>query len=219
MSTFEAILQKAIGRGGDTLPAKTLVDVVSKGLDLKGTLELRFKDEMPEATEKEIADKALTAAVTRIEDIISGVLSKDMLSNGFLNKTTKTKKSGKVDIAAKIAGLQGADGRFISAINLAKILNVTLFEHVKNLMVAPALVNDTGRFAHSAHINGITGGKNQTRGSIFFSYMLMPYAVFAGHKTRDPASLIKKAISIALAKALSPSSFKKANFNIQENSK
>jgi hypothetical protein len=217
VNTFESILKAALGRSEDTVPASTSLDVKSKGTELAGTIEIRMKNEV---SEDEIVEQAVAAASRRIDDIISGIISQDVLSGQFFTSTTRTRKVGEVDIPTKLAGLQGANGKFMSALNLSRILNLTLFEQVKGLMEEPALVYRTGRFAQSAHINGIVANTNQvkSRGSIYFSYMLFPYAVFAGHPDRDPASLIREAISMALRKALSPSSFKRSNFNIQERS-
>jgi hypothetical protein len=215
MSSYEKVLQAALGSATTTVPADTIVKLSAKGLNLKGTIGIDVKGEVHE---DEIVRDALSSAVRRIEDIIEGVMSQDMLASRTLDKVTKVDKKGKVNIPTKLAGLQGSDGKFISALNLTRILNLTLFQHVKNLMGEPGLVNRTGRFANSAHITALQANKDQTksRGSIYFSYMLVPYAVFAGHKDRDPATLIREAISIALAKALTPSSFKTANFTIEE---
>jgi hypothetical protein len=217
MNTFESILEAALGKSENKVPASTHLDVTSKGTSLSGTIEIRMEKEV---SPDEIVGQAVAAASRRIDDIIAGIISQDVLSGEFFTSTIRTRKVGEVEIPTKLAGLQGANGKFMSAINLSRILNLTLFQQVKGLMEKPALVYRTGRFAQSAHINGIVANTDQvkSRGSIYFSYMLFPYSVFAGHPDRDPASLIREAISIALRKALSPSSFKRSNFNIQERS-
>lgn len=219
MSSFEEILARALkGRPGIKLPATTEVQLEQKGLDLAGTLEVRMRGE-GEVAEEDIEEQASLAAVRRIEDIIDGVLSQDIFDARMFTKTTRTKKRGTVEVSSSISALRGRDGKFLSPTSLARVLNLTLFSYVQEFMKEPALVNRTGRFAHSANITSVTlnkklGTQRKNRGSIFFSYMLFPYQVFESNPRRDPRKLITKAISQALRKVLSPDSFKKNIFNI-----
>jgi len=218
MSTFQSILDQALSSKGTgyKVPAAVKSSIDAKGLSLKATLELRLKNE-GDVAEEDIDKVAFEAASRRIDDILSDIMSRDILDGKFFTKTIRTKKTGSVDVPA-IPGLRGVDGKFMSAANLARLLNLTLFTAVKEAMGTPALVNRTGRFAHSVHVTSLdfmkrTSSAQQNKASIFFSYMLLPYQVFESNANRSPTKLIKIALDDALRKALHPSSFKQTNFN------
>jgi hypothetical protein len=220
MNSFDELLLSGLSlKNGEKIPASTLVELRNKGVELEGTIAVRLKEEGEPLDN--IPEKAFQAAVLRVEDIIDGVISRNMLSDTFFTTTTVTRKKSQVAVPAKATGLRDSGGRYLSAINLARLLNITIFEHVKDNMVRPALKYGTGRFAHSVQINELKVLKSPSenskgKASIYFSYMLLPYAVFSGDENRDPGELIRKAVAVALRKALNTASFSKMEFDVRQ---
>ena len=216
MISFEDIISRAIrNRPGIKVPAEVRVDLAAKGTSLQGTLEVRMSEEVDV---EDIEQQAFNAAVRRIEDILDNQMSQDILDGAFFTATKRTKKTGKIKVPTK-GTLTDSRGRFISQIQLSRVLNTNLFEEVKKQMGAPALVYRTGRFAHSAAVTGLNivpGGRgNITRtASVHFTYMLAPYQVFEKSKARDPRNTIKAALLEALRNALSKTSFERTEFII-----
>lgn len=217
--TFNQILEHELGtRGETTVPARTATLFESKALDLKGTIQVRMESEIDA---EDIEQHAMDAAARRVDDILENIISEDVLKDKAFTQTSRTRRRGVVDIPTKATGLRGKDGRFLSAFNLSRLLNLVLYSHVQRFMKKPKLVNRTGRFAHSAHITGIEARKKlererKNRVSIAFSYMTTPYAVFEEDSNRDPRKLIKMAINSALKSVLSPASYSTNIFNIED---
>lgn len=224
MSTFAEILERKLGRKiskDKTVTADVLAGIEAKGLALKGTFEVKGRLNEEIDLSGFISD-AEGAAAARVDLLLDGMLTQDLWDP---DRRTKYRVSSSIQVPDKVSGLRDSKGRFISGLQLSRVLNLVLHDEVERLMgTGNRLEYKTGRLANSAQVTKIgydsaSGDQRKSRVSIFFQYMLAPYEVFeqghAMHKQgRSPTILIKTAIMNALKKALSPSSFKKAIFNI-----
>jgi len=213
---FRQILQKAlINVEGIKLAADIRTDLVSKGASLQGMFVLRLSDS-EEALAVGVEEAAFNAAVTRLEGILDAKLLEDPLGDKFFSGTKKIKKSAKVKVPGKPFNLRDVGGRMLSEKSLVRILNIRAHDDVKEAMGLPALVYRTGRFAHSVKVTDfkLFNNTEKRNASLHFTYMLEPYQVFAGHKTRDPNMLIKDALTETLRRSLNRDSFINTRFNI-----
>lgn len=208
---FDAILKKALGKLPKKASQKALWEqsLEAKTASLKGTIKLRTDEDMTEETLEALE----SAAEQRVEDLMLGVVANDIWD---LGKKVLIRNSGKLDVPAT-HGLQDATGTNISAINLTKMLNLTLHTYIERLMGKRGrLVNRTGRFANSVEVNRMTFSSKlaeRKHASVYFNYMIAPYAVFGkGGKQysekRDPSTLIDTAIKEAFKRTLSATSYK-----------
>tara|TARA_Y100001938_G_scaffold111625_1_gene152789 strand:- start:653 stop:1282 length:630 start_codon:yes stop_codon:yes gene_type:complete len=199
--TFKDLVEKEL-RGQlkeNSQEAVLLSKIRSKSLSLSATITLRASEYLGE--------ESLDAIDSATDDLVD-TLIEEMLNGTEHNST----RSGKVKVD-KIRGIRTKNGAFISALNLQRLLQLTLHDYVKSLMGTEDRLNyQTGRLAHSANILSIT--ENEGRGSIYFSYMLYPYSTFEpGGKQykpgRPPSELIDDALDKALADILHPDSLNK----------
>lgn len=224
---FQEILNRHLSKSNKTgrVSANLSTNIEAKGLALAGTLEVRMEDEV---FAEDIEDQAMLAASRRLDDILSDVVSMDVLDGRFFTSLTRTQEKGKVNVPTTVYGLRDKQGRVLSGLGLARLLNLTLFAHVQSLMGPSTLVNRTGRFAHSAHITDVLASDKvrvdpKYSVSIFFSYMLYPYEIFEKTEPwsdggrRSPSQLIDKAIDIALRDILNPASYTGTIFKIRRN--
>lgn len=216
-SVYADILQKKLNkklkRKGfeGSIDAKTTTLINQKALELKGSIALRMEGSVDR---EEIEAQATEAAAERVSSLFLNTLNKSFF-DPELFKNKRIRAGSKVRIPTKISGIRDKRGRFVSAFNLARTLNLTLYKFIKERMTSPRLVYRTGRFANSALISSITGTDTKTA-SIAYRYMLYPYQVFEKDSIRDPRKLIKEAIRAALDDYLSPTTFKQKTFNIRE---
>jgi len=212
---FKTILEQAlVNVQGIKLAADVQTDLTQKGGSLFGSFKVRMEKEgeLAEGVEK----AAFDAAVLRLEGLLDAKLLEDPLGNKFFSGNKKIKKATKSKVPVKPFGLRDRGGRMLSEQSLVRILNVRLFEQIKERMDAPALVFRTGRFASSAKVSSFTlsDNRNPATASVFFNYMLYPYQVFEKHPTRDPRIIIKNALLATLENSLNDASFQQTIFNI-----
>lgn len=202
MSTFKALLEKEL-RGKirkNSQDAQLLAAVKQKRLGLQGTISARADEYIPDA------------AVGSIEEAADALIDQwiDDLLDGDLNDSSKSSKAK----IPKIRGIQTKRGQFISALNLKRLLQLTLYNHVKNKMDSSSetLNWQTGRLAHSARVTSMEEDSGDDI-SLYFSYMLYPYETFeewGSHKvTKPPSELIDSAIDEALRQMLMPRSYER----------
>ena len=199
--TFKDLVEKEL-RGQlreNSQEATLLTKIRSKALSLNATITLRASEYLGE--------ESLDAIDTAADELVEAMID-DMLNDVEESST----RSGKIRVD-KIRGLRTKSGAFISALNLRRLLQITLHDYVKSLMgTEDRLVYRTGRLAHSADILSIE--ERNGLGSLYFTYMLYPYSTFEpGGKQykpgRPPSELIDDAINKALADILHPDSLNK----------
>ena len=215
-STFEAILERKLGRKvarKGTQRADLLVAMKSKGLELNIAMQARGADVFTEDTVEDINE----SMNQRLEDIINDTLIGFSFFEESSSRVSFTNK-GKVDVPKAVYGLLDKRRRPISALSLARLLNLILVKHVKELMGNGRRLNNvTGRLANSFQVTGIDqvqrlAQQRKNRVSVFFTYQLAPYATFeTGGKQhlpgRQPSKLGKEALRSALREALHADSF------------
>lgn len=220
---YKAILERKLGRQikDNTRDADLLSSIERKGELLKGSIILRSDDPM----DPSVADAAFEAASERVDQLLDDIT----IGQGIFDKESKTvkyKSRGKVDVPSTIYGLTDKRGRILSGLALARILNITLANYIKELMGTKGRLRyQTGRLANSANVNGLEltdkiANQRKNRVSIYFSYLIAPYSVFEpGHRMhkpgRSPSRLIKDALKQALQDTLSARSFANHIFNTE----
>lgn len=200
-TTFQQLLQQEL-RGEikkNSQKAQLLTAIKQKKGLLDYTVSVRTEESMSEDT----LDAIEKSADERINTII----------NDMLDGTLKDGKNSSTAQVGKISGLRTKRGTIISALNLRNLLQISLQEHISTVMGTEGHLNyRTGRLANSATITGLEEKDGQP--SVFFSYMLYPYATYEPgnareHIGRPPSELIDTAIDIALGQILHKDSVKK----------
>lgn len=199
--TFKDLLEQEL-RGQlkqNSQKAVLLTKIKSKALSLQATITLRASEYLGEDSLDAIDEASDDLIETMIDEMLNGV-----------EETSTRSDSVRVD---KIRGIRTKNGAFISALNLQRLLQITLHDYIKSLMGTEERLNyRTGRLAHSARIQSIQ--EKDGIGSLYFTYMLYPYATFErdGRQYkpgRPPSELIDDAIDKALADLLHPDSLNK----------
>lgn len=186
--------------------------IIGKGLSMRGMFQARA--ETGEGIPPKLAEDAEEAVLKQLDDILDDMADMDlfMLSDG----DTWYSKYKKGSVKTSGSFLQDKRGKFISALKLKQLLNLTLYKHARDLMgIDGQLVHRTGRLAHSGVITDIaTNGETRTV-SYQFLYMLYPYQVFDNTSNpklnnnglRSPEKLFKEATLSALQSILNKRSF------------
>jgi len=203
-TTFRQLIQKELqGKiKANSQDALLLSELKTKKGLLQGTIELRGT----QAFDDETFDALDVAAEELAERLIDEILAE---GDGRTQRT-----SGKVKVGS-IAGLRTKRGTIISALKLKTLLNVVLQKYIRELMgTGTRLVYRTGRLANSAEVSSLEEESGSDRVSLYFSYMVYPYATFEkGGKQfspgRPPSELIDEALSDALEDILNTSSYKR----------
>jgi len=222
-STYISILEKKLGRKvkENTQSADVAVAIKAKGLALEATFDVKARG-MGGLGDKE-ANTIFEAASTRIDEVLEDIIMGQTFFDDDSKKVSITSK-GKIDIPDKVRGLTDKRNRAMSGLSLSRILNLTLTKHIQQLMGSGNRLNNvTGRLANSAQVQGIrfqekANRQIKNRVSIFFNYMIAPYAVFEPtgkqHKPgRSPSKLIREALNNAMREVLSKQSFKNNKFD------
>lgn len=163
---------------------------------MNATISLRASEYLSEETLEAAEDAA---------DVLIDQMIDDLLNEGVKDTT----RNSRVKVG-RIRGIRTRSGSFISAINLHRLLQISLHDYVKDLMGDGTRLNYvTGRLAHSADILSLEEVGDTI--SLMFSYMIYPYATFekGGRQYkpgRDPSELIDAAIDKALADLIHPDS-------------
>jgi len=214
---FDAILQRVLGRIPKKASQKAIWEQALEGkrTDLKGVIEARSESPMDTQTIQGIE----TYVDLQVESIMEGILAQDVWDK---DSKTKIRNTGKLDVPA-VYGLTDRSGTPISALNLTRLLNLTLNTYVQRLMGTEGrLVNRTGRFSNSVQINSLkfSSALAENRSvSVYFHYMVAPYSVFGQggqmySVKRDPSRLISQAIRNAFKETLSEESYSFLQGNI-----
>lgn len=225
---FEELIKKKLkdpARIPNSILAEVSEDIDSKLSSFKSTFEVRYEGdaENPAAIEA----MAQKAAESRIEEILEGIQSSQLLDGDKFAQGRYYKGRKKVVVSPPPRGLRYKNGKFISGISLAAILNTVMYQYMYDLMKSPSLIWRTGRLGHSVQISRIiyappTGRQRKGRVSVAFMYMKYPYEAFmnpdfrAYRKSREPVALITKAIQTALDDLLHKTSKQTNIFNVQE---
>jgi hypothetical protein len=164
------------------------------------------------AAENAVSDWIAKVLDGNVAKNIDGVYSLEPEELGVEEKNRHTPERGNV------RALRTSQGTFISALNLKKLLNLVLFQYVRDIMDS----NDdtlnwvTGRLAHSATVTDIESRSNTTTDkdvSVMFTYMLMPYETFETYGkhpvNKPPSELIDTALSLALEEILNRDSYRR----------
>lgn len=153
-----------------------------------------------------------------------GIMDNLLARYGLAKRVGRKRTKGKVDVhigrdvaeEGNLRGVQTVTGKMISNTNLTSLLELIAKGYLIKEMRRPGapLKYRTGRFANSLDVRSvrITPGaaSNKPNVSIFFSYMLYPYATFDPQKSNRPAMYMnpslgarnpQKLIGEALAKA------------------
>lgn len=184
---------------------------IAKGLNLRATLEARAATEVFDGQDE--ADFEILAA-----EYISRIID-DMPNSVIATDDTWHSDKGTGTIEVKGSFLQDKKGKFISPLNLKRIINLTLYKYATDLMgVNGQLIYQTGRLAHSGIVHSLKGSYGNV--SAYFSYMLYPYEVFENNPNmnnggrRSPVKLFTQAIDAALNDILHETTLKGTTFNI-----
>jgi hypothetical protein len=220
---YIAILEKKLGRKvkENTQSADVAVAIKAKGLALEATFDVAARG-TGGLGDKE-SDTIFKAASARIDEVLEDIIMGQTFFDKINKKVSITSK-GKVKIPDKVRGLTDKRNRAMSGLSLSRILNLTLSRHIENLMgTGNRLVHRTGRLANSAQVQGLrfkekVDRQRKNRVSVFFNYMIAPYAVFEPsgkqHKPgRSPSKLIREALNSAMRETLSKQSFKNNTFD------
>lgn len=180
-----------------------------KGVSLEGVFLLRAKNGL--------SDDAIDYFFDRADYLIDQILN-DMANEDIENLPRAIQRASKKS-KTKVKGslvLRDRAGRFISPIQLERLLNMTLYTYARRFMGTEGqLVNRTGRLAHSGVVTHIDlEGGDIPRLSFFYTYMLYPYEVFHNPAyphlnptgQRSPDKLFADAIQSAVRELLAPSS-------------
>lgn len=219
--TFEQILERVLGKipKKESQKAMWVQALKQRKFNLSGTMDVRADNFMSDNT----VDSIESAAALQVEDIMEGILNQDVFDNAA---KAVVRNTGRLDVPA-VYGLRDRTDTNISAINLTRLVNLTLHNYISGLMgKGGALEYRTGRFANSVQVSSFNLSSKIDTGaprvaSVFFQYMVAPYEVFSigGKKytpQRDPVPLIRKAILQAFKYALNKESFKSLIFSTQE---
>lgn len=205
--TFKDLLQKELrGRVKEgSQDAQILTAIKNKKAGLEGVINLRGEDFLNEETIISAESAADDLLDSLVEDMLDGIVEEGTKRRGANGRFAKAKVK-----VPKITGLRTKRGSFISALNLTRLLQLTLQRYIKQLMGTDGRLNYvTGRLAASANITELT--ESNGVGSLYFSYMVYPYATFEkGGKQykpkRPPSELIDDAINLALNEILNKES-------------
>lgn len=205
------IVKSALGdkfREDSYQTAQLVSGIEQRGLNIAGVFELRGEEFIEDLVGFE------TSIEEAIEIDIQRLLNIEILKVPD-TKSTKTSKS-KHKIRSSY-GLRDRKGRFISPLNLTRLINLSLDMYAKRLMgQAGRLTNRTGRLANSGRVTSVeSNARNSFK--FIYDYMKKPYETFEpygklGSEQRSPAKLFKDAISLALKDLLSKTTVIKRTF-------
>ncbi len=121
--------------------------------------------------------------------------SKKVIETKKVTPITK-KVSTSSSVPKTVSALRNLAGQFTSVTSLMTLMNQMLHETIKKNMQRPNLHYQTGRFAKSVKVEGITRARDGAL-TAFLSYMRYPYATFEaggkqGHKGYYPSRLINE---------------------------
>ena len=144
--------------------------------------------DMSATTADSIASSVLGVLDTENLEYVDSILNQLRLTKKPLsgrktgNGTIKIGASAVADAGDFRAGIQLVNGRFTSATDLRALLKLLTIKYVMEEMRSPStrgLRYRTGRFASSVDLFPIAMRKDSpTRLSLFYTYMLYPYATF-----------------------------------------
>ncbi len=207
-SLFSSVMLKAVkARGKPTQKGILEVAGKQKAADLSATLTLR-------AEEGDLAASTISDFERAAEDYVDGLINtKFPDSLDFLLSLRDNEFDEEEEVQIKsVYGIRDKQGKIMSALTLTTLLNLVLYQYAKELMESPRLNWRTGRLAHSGKVVAVTP-EGKGVGSIMFTYMLYPYAVFEpgsesplASEARSPNALFTLAIQNALQDILSPKS-------------
>ena len=151
--------------------------------------------------------KAVDMLKDEIVSLISTGKSKNASTNTKVKVNTKPvklttsakqkpKKSTVSKPSVKVPPLRNISGQYISTTSLQILMQKMLHETIRKNMVRPNLRYQTGRFASSVKVEGITRSRDGAL-TAYLSYMRYPYATFEqggkqGHKGYYPSRLINQ---------------------------
>ena len=177
-----------------------------------------------------ISTSILASLDTENLEIVDGILSQMKLS---IKKPVNRKGKGKFKIGKEVkategdlkTGIQLQNGKFSSATNLRALLKLLTIKNVTEEMKNPGtsgLHYRTGRLATSIDLYPIKIDKsNPTKLSLFYTYMLYPYAVFDPRVSSRPSLASpnrnpQKLIGEALLKAAQQLIHSRYSFDIKQ---
>lgn len=162
-------------------------------ITLKGSKSIKelIKDQVVEAVSGKITTKRPIETKTK-KKVVS--LPKVIASNAGKAKSS-TKVLTKV-VKQGPPALRNLKGQFTSTASIQALMNQMLHDTIKKNMQRPNLHYQTGRFAKSVKVEGITRARDGAL-TAFLSYMRYPYATFEaggkqGYKGYYPSRLINE---------------------------
>lgn len=196
------IVKQALGdkfNEGSYQTAQLVSKIEQRGLNIQGVFDLRGTDFIEDLVGFE------TSIENAIQIDIESLLKVDILK---VPDSKSSKASGSKHKIRSSYGLRDKKGRFISPINLTRLINLSLDMYAKRLMgQSGRLRNRTGRLANSGRILYVeSSARNSFK--FIYDYMRSPYETFEpygkmGTEQRSPAKLFKDAINLALKDLLS----------------
>lgn len=127
--------------------------------------------------------------------------SKKLVEKDIPLKPEVTKTVAAVNVSSEIIREQVAAKAGASPLRIQNILNANLHDYIQNRMEesgAPVskeyLRYQTGRFAKSAEVLGVTMTRDNAVRSISYTFMMEPYAVYLGKGGRDTALYVENSI-------------------------
>lgn len=200
---FESLIEKELQQSGrDSIETEYTYSVIlaSNRPDMTGTaVTFAFKQpvSISEAKSDSIANSVLGILDTNNLNMVDAILGKLKLTKN-IQQPTKKQGKGRFFIGRTSeyqegdlkAGIQLANGRFVSGTNLRALLKVLTIRNIMKEMTSATtsgLKYRTGRFASSIDVFPVSINKaTPTKLSLYYTYMLYPYATFDPAVSRQP---------------------------------
>lgn len=225
-SFFESILSGELDKEGretglerkQTSSASYSVSVQ----DQRGSNPISVSFNFKKAPINEIQADGVLSVISENLDTVGIDLAETILRRfARVGKDSPTRKTGSVKLsyyesedrpgaAARESknqyGIQTTSGKFVSQVNLRSMLQVAMWKYIIEDMKQPdaPLKFRTGRFASSAKLSTVRLSEKATQVSLYFTYMMRPYAVFDpryGNKLASSGRNPQRIIGEALEKA------------------
>lgn len=201
--------------------AELIEAAAQRGADLANTYTLRASKGGD--LSKEDIQAAEMAAALSVDRILKDMAATSIEELAGQREKTHRHKS-KIKVQSNLT-LQDRRGRFITPLQLTRLLNMTLYRYAQEHMGRGGqLINRTGRLAGSGFIDEmVLEGVPNPSLSVYFSYMVYPYEVFHNPRykhlnptgNRLPNELFAQAIKSGLRDILLPKSLAKLQGSVE----
>ena len=175
-----------------------------KTLDPEEVVNLKGSPNIKELIKDSITE-SLTGKQSKNKSILSSTTPKPKVKPKVAKKPKSMAMSTMQAIhKSNLPQLKDTKGRFTSPTSIMNLMNTMMHDAVRENMHRPNLEYQTGRFARSVEVKGITRARDGAL-TAYLSYMRYPYATFErggaqGHKGYYPSRLILQSARDVAAK-------------------